>query len=40
METPWTFWFDKKLPRAADYKQYEANLKRLGTVHSLEELWR
>lgn len=40
IETPWTFYFDKKLPKPADYKNYEKNLQKLGKFQTIEGFWR
>jgi len=39
LETPWTFYFDKKLTKPADYKNYEKNLQKLGKFQTLEGFW-
>jgi len=41
LETPWTFWFDKKLAHnVTDPNDYVVNLQYHGTVHSVEQFWR
>jgi len=40
LETPWTFWFDKKLPHNVnDPNEYVKNLTHHGEVHSIEQFW-
>jgi len=41
LQTPWSWWFDKK-PKASpgceiSEEEFKANLKRIGTVHSVEQ---
>lgn len=38
LETPWTFWFDKK-PTKGSTSSYVENLRNLVTVRTLEEFW-
>jgi len=41
LETPWTFYYDKKLaPRSSNLQGYESNLRKLGTFGTLEGFWR
>jgi len=41
LETPWTFYFDKKLAKATiDYNDFQQNLHKLGSVNTLEQFWR
>lgn len=40
LETPWTFHFDKKLPKPTDFKNYASNLQKLGKFDTLEGFWR
>ncbi len=41
LETPWTFFFDRKLQtKAADYKNFEQNLHKLGQFDTVEGFWR
>jgi len=40
LETPWVFWFDKKLPHnVTDPNEYITNLTFHGEVHSVEQFW-
>jgi hypothetical protein len=40
LETPWTFYFDKKLSQAADYATFQQNLVKLGSFSTLENFWK
>lgn len=40
LDTPWTFHFDKKLPKPADYANYASNLQKIGKFDTLEGFWR
>lgn len=48
LETPWTFYFDKKLSRESQavatqaqggYTNYAQNLQKIGTFNSLKTFW-
>jgi len=40
LETPWVFWFDKKLPHnVSNPNDYVTNLIHHGEVHSVEQFW-
>lgn len=40
LETPWTFYFDKRLPPQTGYKEFIENLRKLATVTTMEDMWR
>jgi len=40
LATPWTFHFDKKLPKPANFKNYAQNLQKLGKFDTLEGFWK
>lgn len=40
LETPWTFYFDKKLPKPSDFKNYATNLQKFGKFDTLEGFWK
>jgi len=40
LETPWVFWFDKKLAHnVTNPQEYVENLQKHGEVHSVEQFW-
>jgi translation initiation factor 4E len=39
-ESPWTLYFDKKLPKPANFKNYEKNLQKVGKFNTVEGFWR
>jgi len=39
LETPWTFWFDKKQTKQSTVGNYQENLRRIGTFKTVEEFW-
>lgn len=40
LESPWSLYFDKKLPKPTDYKNYHQNLQKMGRFNTLEGFWR
>jgi translation initiation factor 4E len=41
LETPWTFYFDKKLAKATiDFHDFQQNLHKLGSFNTIEGFWR
>jgi len=40
LETPWTFYYDKKIVARTNYKDFESGLKTLGTFKTVEGFWR
>eukprot|EP00697_Spironema_sp_BW2_P005346 gnl/Spiro4/17454_TR9285_c0_g1_i1.p1 gnl/Spiro4/17454_TR9285_c0_g1~~gnl/Spiro4/17454_TR9285_c0_g1_i1.p1 ORF type:complete len:339 (+),score=95.28 gnl/Spiro4/17454_TR9285_c0_g1_i1:33-1019(+) len=43
LETAWSFWYDKKIPKssqALDPQNYTANLKLLGSFNTVQGFWR
>jgi len=40
LQTPWSFYFDKKLPKPADFKNYATNLQKFGKFDTLEGFWK
>jgi len=41
LETPWTLYYDRKLQnKAGDFKDFEANLIKIGSFNTLEGFWR
>ncbi|KAK8823808.1 hypothetical protein WA538_001100 [Blastocystis sp. DL] len=40
LQSAWSFWYDKKLPRGQQVVNYTENLKRIGTFDTVEDFWR
>ena len=40
LETPWSFYYDRKPPKNMGYKEFEKNLQRLGQFNTVEGFWR
>jgi len=40
LRTPWTFYFDRKLPKPATFKNYAQNLQKMGNFDTLEGFWK
>jgi len=40
LETPWSFWYDRKKPRGTKAKDYQKGLKKIGQFDSIESFYR
>jgi len=40
LQTPWTFYVDKKLPKTADYNEFLNGLSKVGSFTTIEGFWR
>ncbi|ETV72944.1 hypothetical protein H257_12275 [Aphanomyces astaci] len=40
LQTGWSLWFDKKMPKRTDVSTYQSNLQKIANFHTVEGFWR
>ncbi|KAG3120376.1 hypothetical protein PI124_g3664 [Phytophthora idaei] len=40
LQTRWSLWYDKKMPKKIDVGTYQSNLQKIATFNTVEDFWR
>ncbi|KAG9406760.1 hypothetical protein AC1031_003083 [Aphanomyces cochlioides] len=40
LQTGWSLWFDKKMPKRTDVSTYQSNLQKIANFATVEDFWR